>query len=176
MRVGSDAFVPVVVDDERNSSIVSRSRATIVESTSASSGEMTRRSSVSVFEGAMCRSGMSSPVESRVYWTKLWWLSSFSSSMRRPVARSTSTAAQVQKPRCSSRVRSRRWPVCGSSAQIRAPACREVIERRSRWPAAVNSSPGATRWASASRSAVSRRRWSTVATRTGRIGIRSRVR
>lgn len=52
------------------------------------------------------------------YWTRLWWLSSSSSSMRMPVARRTSTTAQVQKALSSSSPRSRRFPVFGSSAQI----------------------------------------------------------
>ncbi len=53
------------------------------------------------------------------YWTRLWWLRSSSSSMRMPVARRMSTTAQVQNARSSSSPRSRRFPVCGSSAQIR---------------------------------------------------------
>ena len=55
---------------------------------------------------------------------RLWWLSSGSSSIRMPVWRSVSIAAQVQNARSSSPVRSRRLPVSGSSAQILAAACR----------------------------------------------------
>ena len=55
-----------------------------------------------------------------VYCTKLWWLSSQSSSMRRPVCRKTSTVAQAQNAWCSSNVRSRRSAVSGSSAQVLA--------------------------------------------------------
>jgi hypothetical protein len=56
---------------------------------------------------------MSSPVLGSLYSTKLSWLSSASSSMRTPVRRSTSVAAQAQKARCSSRPRSLRLPVEG---------------------------------------------------------------
>lgn len=52
--------------------------------TSASSGLMTSRRSVSVLDGAICSSGMSSRLVGRVYWIRLWWLSSVSSSMRIP--------------------------------------------------------------------------------------------
>ncbi|MGH3518269.1 MAG: hypothetical protein ACRDQ7_12790 [Haloechinothrix sp.] len=67
------------------------------ESTSARSGETTGRRSVSVLDGATCGSGTSSPVLGSRYCTRLWWLSSSSSSTRTPVERSTSMTAQVQK-------------------------------------------------------------------------------
>ena len=75
---------------------------------------------MSVLDGTMCSSGTSSPVAGSRYWTTLWWVSSVSSSMRTPVWRSTSTAAQAQNARCSSRVRLRRRPPSGSSAQTLA--------------------------------------------------------
>ena len=86
-------------------------------STSASSGLTTRSRSASVLDGAICSSGTSSPVPGSRYWTRLWWLSSSSSSTRMPVARSTSTAAQAQNAWSSSPVRSRRFPLAGSPAQ-----------------------------------------------------------
>ena len=80
---------------------------------------MTSSRSASVLDGAICSSGISSPVSGSRYWIRLWCDSSVSSSMRIPVWRSTSTIAQVQKPRCSSKVRSRRRPPSGCSAQTR---------------------------------------------------------
>ena len=68
----------------------------IADSTSASSGEITSSRSVSVLDGVICSSGISSPVPGSRYWIRLWWDSSVSSSMRMPVWRSTSTIAQVQ--------------------------------------------------------------------------------
>ena len=85
---------------------------------------------MSVLDGAICSSGISSPVAGSRYWTKLWWDSSVSSSIRMPVWRRTSTAAQVQNAWCSSRVRSRRLPVPGSSAQVLP-----LMRAWSRWPA-----------------------------------------
>ena len=41
-------------------------------STSASSGLMTSSRSVSVLDGAICSSGISSPVAGSLYWMKLW--------------------------------------------------------------------------------------------------------
>ena len=46
---------------------------------------MTRSRSVSVLDGAICSRGTSSPVPGSRYWTRLWWLSSRSSSIRMPV-------------------------------------------------------------------------------------------
>ena len=82
----------------------------MVLSTSASSGLTSRSRSASVLDGAICSSGTSSPVAGSRYWTRLWWVSSVSSSMRMPVARRTSTVAQVQNARSSSWMRSRRLP------------------------------------------------------------------
>ena len=69
-----------------------------------------------------------------MYSTRLWWDSSVSSSTRMPVSRRTSTAAQAQKALSSSRVRSRRLPLAGSSTQIRGVGAL-ITSRRSRWPA-----------------------------------------
>src|SRR5665647_2771598 len=69
----------------------------IAARTSASSGLMTRSRSESVFDGAICSSGTISPVLGRLYWMRLWWLSSVSSSMRIPVCRNVSTAAWKQR-------------------------------------------------------------------------------
>ena len=74
--------------------------------------------------------------------------------MRMPVWRKTSTIAQVQKPRCSSKLRFRRWPVSGSSAQIRPVVLVFITGRRSVCPAAVNISPAAVSWAIRSLSAL----------------------
>ena len=57
---------------------------------------MTSSRSVSVLDGAICSSGISSPLAGSLYWMKLWWDSSVSSSIRMPVWRRTWTAAQVQ--------------------------------------------------------------------------------
>src|SRR5665647_94288 len=65
-------------------------RQMMVESTSASSGLMTSSRSVSVLDGAICSSGISSPVAGSVYWIRLWCDSSVSSSIRTPVWRRTS--------------------------------------------------------------------------------------
>ena len=92
----------------------------MVLSTSASSGLTSRSRSASVLDGAICSSGTSSPVAGSRYWTRLWWVSSVSSSMRMPVARRTSTVAQVQNARSSSWMRSRRLPAPCSPAQILA--------------------------------------------------------
>jgi hypothetical protein len=72
------------------------------DSTSARSGETTRSRSASVLDGAICSSGTSSPVEGSLYWMRLWWVSSRSSSARTPVERSTSMIAQVQNAWSSS--------------------------------------------------------------------------
>src|SRR5258708_22153310 len=64
--------------------------------TSASSGAMTSSLSVSVLDGAICSSGISWLVAGSRYCTKLWCDNSASSSIRMPVWRRTSTAAQVQ--------------------------------------------------------------------------------
>ena len=87
-------------------------------------------------------SGTSSPVAGSRYWTRLWWDSSVSSSTRMPVWRRTSMAAQAQNALSSSRVRSRRLPVPGSSAQVRRAGPGRRAARRSVCPAAVNISPG----------------------------------
>ena len=78
---------------------------------------------MSVLDGTICSSGTSSPVVGSRYWTRLWWVSSRSSSMRMPVARSTSMIAHDQKAWSSSQVRSRRLPA-GSAAQVSAPGLR----------------------------------------------------
>jgi hypothetical protein len=138
-----------------------------------------RSRSTSVLDGAMCSSGISSPVEGSLYWTRLWCESSVSSSTRMPVDRSTSTAAQVQNAVLSSRARSRRVPVTGSPAQVRPLACPAVLMSavlRKVAPAAVNRSPGAAAVAAASRAAASFRPWSTTEMRAERTGMRSRVR
>ena len=50
--------------------------------------------------------------------------------------------AQVQNPRCSSKLRSRRRPLSGSSAQTRPVVWVFITDRRSVTPAAVNSRSG----------------------------------
>ncbi len=148
----------------------------IVDSTSASSGEITSNRSWSVLDGVICSSGISSPVSGRRYWMRLWCDSSLSSSMRILVCRNISTIAHVQKPRCSSKPASWRRPPAGSSTQTRPPAAVFITERRSVDPPAVNNPPGAARWAASSTAAV-RARWAcTQAVRTGSTGSRSRVR
>ena len=138
-----DSFVVVVGDRPAGLRRCRRgSGEMIADSTSASSGLTTRSRSVSVLDGAICSSGMSSPVAGSRYWTRLWWDSSVSSSIRMPVWRRTSMAAQAQNARCSSRVRSRRVPRAGSSAQIRRVRRWAMTARRSVCPPAVNSSPG----------------------------------
>ena len=57
----------------------------MVDSTSASSGEITSSRSVSVLDGVICSSGISSPVAGSRYWMRLWCDSSVSSSIRIPV-------------------------------------------------------------------------------------------
>jgi hypothetical protein len=84
-------------------------------------------------------------------------------------------AAQAQNALSSSRVRSRRLPVVGSSAQARWEACL-VRARRSCWPPAVNVSPGGVARAASSLAAVSLRLRSEAAAREGKTGSRSRVR
>ena len=148
----------------------------IADSTSASSGLTTSSRSVSVLDGTMCSSGISSPVPGSRYWTRLWWVSSVSSSTRMPVIRSTSTAAQAQNAWCSSRVRLRRGPPSGFSAHTLAACARVVMVRRSVCPVAVNTSPGVAALAAVSRSAVALRWLSVAAIRAGRMGSRSRVR
>ena len=113
----------------------------IADRTSASSGDTTSSRSSSVLEGAICSSGISSLLAGSRYWIRLWWDSSVSSSIRMPVCRSTSIIAQHQNPRCSSKVRSRRLPVAGSSAQIRPVVSVFITARRSVCPPAVNSEP-----------------------------------
>ena len=83
-----------------------RTRQMMALSTSASSGLTTSSRSASVLDGAICSSGTSSPVLGSRYCTRLWWLSSSSSSTRTPVARSTSMTAQAQNAWSSSRLRS----------------------------------------------------------------------
>ena len=51
--------------------VAARTLVMIAARTSASSGLITSRRSVSVFEGAICSSGTSSPVPGRVYWMRL---------------------------------------------------------------------------------------------------------
>ena len=148
----------------------------IADRTSASSGLMTSRRSASVLDGVICSSGISSPVPGSRYWMRLWWDSSVSSSIRMPVCRSTSTIAQHQNPRCSSKVRSRRLPVAGSSAQIRPVVWVFITGRRSVCPPAVNSAPAAVPAAACSRRAAAVRWSSAQAARAGRTGSRSRVR
>src|SRR5260370_1015826 len=58
--------------------------ATMTARTSTRSGEMTSMRSMSVFDGAMCRSGISSAVSGSWYRMRLCWESSVSSSMRMP--------------------------------------------------------------------------------------------
>ena len=85
-------------------------------------------------------------------------------------------AAQAQKPRCSSRVRSRRVLVAGSSAQIRALALGDSTARRSSCPPAENSSPDRAARQAASRAAEASRSAAADLSSTGRTGSRSRVR
>jgi hypothetical protein len=85
-------------------------------------------------------------------------------------------AAQAQKARCSSRVRSRRLPSAGSSAQVRAVSPLAMTARRSSCPPAVNASPGCAFAQAVSRTAEASRSAAADATRTGRTGSRSRVR
>ena len=110
------------------------------------------------------------------YWIREWCESSSSSSIRMPVCRKTSTTAHVQKPRCSSKVRSRRLPPWGSSAQIRAVVVVFITARRRLTPAAVNTAPGAVALAACNTAAVLVRSLSTQALRAGRTGSRSLVR
>lgn len=131
---------------------------------------------MSVLDRVICSSGMSSPVAGSRYWIRLWCESSVSSSILIPVWRSTSTIAQVQKPRCSSKVRSRRRPLSGSSAQTRPVVGVFITDRRRVVPAAVNSSPGGAWWAAASSPAVRLPSASTQDTSAGSTGSRSRVR
>ena len=146
-------------------------------STSASSGLTTKRRSASVLDGATCNSGTISPVVGRRYWTRLWWLSSSSSSTRTPVARKTSTTAHAQKEWSSSLTSSRRSPVAGSSAQtLPVPERGSRTEQTRSAPAALKLSPGRAERAASRRAAVVARRSATVRTRTGRTGRRSRVR
>ena len=147
----------------------------IADSTSASSGETTSSRSASVLDGAICSSGTSSPVAGSRYCTRLWWVSSSSSSTLTPVARSTSMIAQVQKAWSSSQVRSRRLPVSGPRPRSGCPALR-AAGRVKACPPAVNVPPGGVRRAAASTAAV--RAWCPAAerTRTGSTGSRSRVR
>ena len=70
----------------------------MADRTSASSGEITSSRSSSVLDGAICSSGISSPVAGSRYWIRLWWDSSVSSSIRMPVCRSTSIIAQAPEP------------------------------------------------------------------------------
>jgi hypothetical protein len=51
-----------------------RTRVMTAESTSASSGSITRSLSWSVFDGATDSSGTRSPDDGRRYWTRLWWV------------------------------------------------------------------------------------------------------
>src|SRR5665647_2911360 len=148
----------------------------IAARTSASSGLMTRSRSESVFDGAICSSGTISPVLGRLYWMRLWWLSSVSSSMRIPVCRNVSTAAQVQNARSSCPLMSRRWPVSGSSPQIRAGRSSPVTARFKARSAMVNVAPGAVARAAASAAVAVVRVSLTRATSMGRAGRRSRVR
>ena len=123
---------------------------------------------MSVLDGAICSSGISSPVAGSLYWMKLWWDSSVSSSIRMPVWRRTWTAAQVQNALCSSRVRSRCLPPPGSCAQVRPAEAWVLAGRRRVWPAAVNSWPGAVASAARSRSAAACRSASTLASSAGK--------
>ena len=84
--------------------------------------------------------------------------------------------AQDQNAWSSSRVRSRRWLVAGSSAHTFVLVAWRVTERVRVCPAAENACPGGvSRAASSSASAVFRR-WLTAWTSAGRTGRRSRVR
>ena len=93
-------------------------RQTIALRTSASSGLTSSSLSAPVFDGAICSSGTSSPVEGSRYWVMLWWLSSRSSSNRMPLWRRTSTNAHAQKASLSWRVRSVRDPPPAGLAQM----------------------------------------------------------
>src|SRR5260370_6120744 len=62
----------------------SRILATMTARTSTREGEMTSMRWMSVFDGAMCRSGISSAVSGSWYRMRLCWESSVSSSMRMP--------------------------------------------------------------------------------------------
>ncbi len=148
----------------------------MVASTSASSGPMTSSRSSSVLDGAICSSGMSSPVAGSRYWMRLCWDNSPSSSIRMPVSRSTSTAAQVQNARCSSQARSRLGPPAGSCAHGWVACLALTAHRCSAWPPVVNSWPGAAARHALSRSAAASRSLVTWADSIGRTGIRSRVR
>ena len=50
---------------------------------------------MSVLDGAICSSGISSPVAGSWYWMKLWWESSVSSSIRMPSPRVPSLLRDV---------------------------------------------------------------------------------
>ena len=93
-----------------------------------------------------------------------------------PVWRNVSTAAKVQNARSSSPDRSRRLPVSGSSAQIRAASTVEVAVRRNVAPPAGNDPPGVVACAAARLAAVVVRASLTRDTSPGRTGSRSRVR
>ncbi len=82
----------------------------------------------------------------------------------------------AQKAWSSSLFKKRRSPLTGSSAQTLfvAPCGRRTRTRV--WPEQVNTSRGWAPRAAASNAALSLRHWSTVRTRTGRTGSRSRVR
>src|SRR5438034_9168214 len=56
----------------------------MVDSTSASSGEITSSRSASVLDGVTCNSGISCPLSGSRYWIRLWCDSSVSSSIRTP--------------------------------------------------------------------------------------------
>src|SRR5258708_5821540 len=92
----------------------------IADSTSASSGLTTSSRSVSVLDGTMCSSGMSSPVPGSRYWTRLWWVRSVSSSTRMPGIRSTSTADQR---------REERQPLAGPLVHAGFAAVGDLLER-----------------------------------------------
>ena len=107
----------------------------MADRTSASSGLMTSSRSASVLDGAICSSGISSPVDGQPVLDQavVGQLGQFLD----PDAgvRSTSTVAQAQNASVSSRVRSRRFPVSGSSAQVRAERLAARTVRRSVTPA-----------------------------------------
>ena len=92
-----------------------------------------------------------------------------------PVWRSTSTAAQAQNACSSSRVRSRGLPVAGSCAQVLLRGQRRAGGQQL-LPGESEGLPGAAAAAAPSRAAAVLRARSTAAARTGRTGIRSRVR
>ena len=98
-------------------------------STSASSGPMTRSRSLSVLDGAMCSSGISSPVAGQPVLDQAV-MGQFGEFLDPDAGMRAGprTAAQVQNAWCSSRVRSRRLPVPGSSAQV-LPADAWVVTR-----------------------------------------------